>query len=63
MRIGVRLRKTRKAFVLAKRREFIAPARKEHMRIGLMTHIEDELIFRGIDKAMDRKDDLDRSQT
>lgn len=33
------------------------------MRIGLMTHIEDELIFGGIDKAMDRKDDLDRSQT
>ena len=46
----------------AQRVEAIAPPRHKLVRIRLVPHIEDELVFGAVEKAVNCEDDLDRAK-
>ena len=42
--------------------ELIAPPRHELVRVRLVPHVEDELVFGAVKKAVNCEDDLDRAK-
>ena len=46
----------------AQRIEAIAPPRHKLVRVRLVPHVEDELVFGAVKKAVNCKDNLDRAK-